>query len=101
MVGGDYVGKTAIRFQYTDKAKWEAYDPTIEDAFRYSNSMNERFSSNSWKYFSDTKPLSMALLHYWVRIERWHFVTKIVSNNNILDTAGQKEYTALTEYNFK
>jgi len=43
----------------------------------------------------------MALLHYWVRIERWHFVTKIVSNNNILDTAGQKEYTALTEYNFK
>jgi GTPase KRas protein len=82
VLGDGAVGKTAITVQFVLNSFTEAYDPTVEDAYRKQVIVDNRYvfcgSYNPWPAVNPAH-LSISICHL-----------------EIVDTAGQGEYPILS-----
>lgn len=97
VVGGGAVGKSALTIQLTQNQFCHEYDPTIEDSYRKHETLYEFEEQHTHKSFFVEPSLQKKNQNSSQDKFPTYKVNPIPIMLDILDTAGQEEYSAMKE----
>lgn len=97
VVGGGAVGKSALTIQLTQNQFCHEYDPTIEDSYRKHETLYEFEEQHTHKRFFVEPSLQKRNQNSSQDKFPTYKVNPIPIMLDILDTAGQEEYSAMKE----